>query len=111
MTAPGWFLAAAMLVATLVAWLSRRRSVYKAVATALLLFSLIACSIFIDAAARGVVAAANAQGEFSPEFLLGVERLRDSLFVLRWLLTLAAFSLYLLVMLPLRHAGERKKPI
>src|SRR5688572_17652307 len=102
----GWLLACTVLLALIAALLSRREVVYKIVATFLLLVTLLGCSVFLDAAARLVVATAHSGGEFSPAFLLGVERLMEALSALRWVLSLAAVSMYVMVLFPYHGLGK-----
>jgi hypothetical protein len=110
MNAGAWLLTTLMLIAPLVAYLSKRRSVYKIMATSLVLFTLFGCEIGVYAAARGVVALANANRELSPGFQLGVERLLDALSALRWLLSLSALCLYGLILFPPRHEIRTTAP-
>jgi len=102
----GWLLACAVLLALIVALLSRREAVYKIAATFLLAVTLLGCSVFLDSAARLVVASAHSKGEFSPALLLGVERLTEALSALRWVLSLAAVSMYIMVLVPYRGRGK-----
>jgi len=104
----GWLLACAVLLALIAALLSRREAVYKIVATILLLVTLLGCSVFLDSASRLVVASAHSKGEFSPALLLGVERLTEALSALRWVLSLAAVSMYIMVLVPYRRRGKNR---
>jgi hypothetical protein len=106
MSMTGWLFACTMLLALIAALLSRHEVIYKIAATFLLVVALLGCSVFLDSVGRSVVATAHSEGEFSPAFLLGVERLTAALSALRWLLSLAAVSMYIMVLVPHRGRGK-----
>jgi hypothetical protein len=109
MSMMGWLLACTMLLALIAALLSRHEVMYKIVATFLLLVTLLGCSMFLDSLTRLVLATAHSEGQLSPAFLLGVERLKAALSALRWILSLAAVSMYIMVLVPHRGRGKNTR--
>jgi hypothetical protein len=103
MTPAAWFFGFVFVVASFGAYLSQKQSMYKCAATLLVLFTVVGCSVFVDAAVRDVVIVAREKGDVTAEFRHGVESLRDSLLALRWMLSLSALCMYFLVLFPKRH--------